>query len=182
MSISTPAQVWRYWTAGFSRLPVHLLPGASLVVPLFRMTGAFPLFRPHECLSAHFLLNAHNLSMKLGWLDVCLRVADVGVSRGFYEGLGFRRVEGDDAEGWAVMVHDESRIGLYELAHMGEDEFCLNFRGGNVAEVATSLVERGIPFLDELKVSPEGGASARLKDPDGHVIFLDAAAGETKKV
>ena len=126
-------------------------------------------------------MRSYNPVMQLGWLDVCLRVAQVGVSREFYEKLGFRRVEGDDSEGWAVMVHEESRIGLYEHEHLGDGAFCLNFRGGDVAGVASALKAQDISFVSELKVTPEGGASATFKDPDGHVIFLDSAAGEIKK-
>lgn len=120
--------------------------------------------------------------MNLGWLDVCLRVQDARISREFYEKLGFHRVEGDDAEGWAVMVCGESRIGLYEAKHMEGDPFSLNFRGGDVAANATELESKGLSLEGSLFVSHQGGASARLRDPDGHMIFLDTAPGETKKV
>jgi hypothetical protein len=109
-------------------------------------------------------------------------VKDVKVSRPYYEGLGFHKVEGDDAEGWAVMVNGESRIGLYEAPHMEGDAVCLNFRGGDVAQTAAELKSKGYTFAKELSDSNQGGASARLKDPDGHVIFLDCAPGEAKKV
>lgn len=119
--------------------------------------------------------------MDLGWLDVCLAVQDVRVSRPFYEGLGFHRVEGDDAEGWAIMVGGESRIGLYEPQHMEGDKVCLNFRGGDVPALAAALRDQGYRFAKDVHGSNQGGFSARLLDPDGHSIFLDAAPGETKK-
>jgi len=56
--------------------------------------------------------------MDLGWLDVCLRFEDVRVSREFYEGLGFRLVEGADKEGWAVVVNGDARIGLFARQYM----------------------------------------------------------------
>ncbi len=120
--------------------------------------------------------------MNLGWLDVCLRVADVRTSRAFYERLGFHRVEGDDAEGWAVVVHGEARLGLFQPEFMETGPFSLNFRGGDVAAIAQALEAQGCPFDQPLRISPQGGASARLRDPDGYPIFLDAAPGETKPV
>ncbi len=119
--------------------------------------------------------------MNLGWLDVCLRVANAQLSREYYEGLGFHRVEGDDAEGWAVVVNGEARIGLYEAAHMEGDPFCLNFRGGDVPAIAEALAGQGYSLSKELHVSAQGGASAKLKDPDGHALFFDCAPGETRK-
>ena len=120
--------------------------------------------------------------MELGWLDVCLRVKDVSASRRFYEGLGFRRVEGDDAEGWAVVVNGDARIGLFSPRYMTDSAFSLNFRGGDVSAIAAELRKRGYQFSSGPSIGAEGGASATLKDPDGHVIFFDSAPGETKKV
>lgn len=120
--------------------------------------------------------------MDLGWLDVCLRVKDVRASREFYEGLGFHQVEGEDSEGWAVVVNREARLGLYESQHMDEDAFSLNFRGSDVLAVSAELKDKGYAFSRDPFVSNQGGASAVLKDPDGHVIFFDTAPEETKKV
>lgn len=119
--------------------------------------------------------------MNLGWCDFCLRVNNAGVSREFYENLGFIRVEGDDAEGWTVMVNSETRIGLFQPEFMSIP-VSLNFRGGNVLEVCDHLEQRGVTFSKPPKVGKSGGASAELIDPDGHLIFLDSAPGETKKV
>jgi catechol 2,3-dioxygenase-like lactoylglutathione lyase family enzyme len=119
--------------------------------------------------------------MELGWLDVCLRVADIGKSRAFYEGMGFHRVEGEDSEGWAVVVNGDARIGLYTSAHMAGEPFTLNFRGGDVQAIAEALKAKGYVFTKEPHVSSQGGASAHLKDPDGYEVFLDTAPGETKK-
>ena len=120
--------------------------------------------------------------MNLGWLDVCLRVTSVARSRAFYEGMGFVRVEGDDSEGWAVVVLEESRIGLFEPQFMGDQSFMLNFRGGDVMAAASSLEKRGYTFLEPAREGKNGGGSAKLIDPDGHHIFLDTAPGEIKKI
>ena len=118
--------------------------------------------------------------MNLGWLDVCLRVADVATSRKFYEGLGFKRVEGDDDEGWAVVVNGESRLGLFSATFMGEDAFSLNFRGGDVIANGAALAAAGYTFESEPAPGKFGGGSAKLRDPDGNLIFLDTAPNETK--
>lgn len=119
--------------------------------------------------------------MNLGWLDVCLRVESVARSREFYEGMGFVRVEGDDAEGWAVIVSGDSRIGLFEPQFMGDQPFMLNFRGGDVLANAATLEAKGYTFAAPATPGKDGGGSAKLIDPDGHHIFLDTALGETKK-
>ncbi len=119
--------------------------------------------------------------MYLGWCDVCLQVRNVAVSRSFYEGLGFRRVEGDDAEGWAVLTNDEVRLGLYDSRHTDADGLVLNFRGGDVFAIAEKLKARGYEFFDGPKRHESGGCSARLRDPDGNVLFFDTALGETKR-
>jgi catechol 2,3-dioxygenase-like lactoylglutathione lyase family enzyme len=117
----------------------------------------------------------------LGWCDVCLRVESVALSREFYEKLGFRRVEGADDEGWAVMTNGDVRLGLYEKQHMGDDAMSLNFRGGDVVANAELLSSRGLAIEKGPVQGPRGGWSAWLRDPDGNTIFLDTEPGETKK-
>ena len=119
--------------------------------------------------------------MDFGWCDVCLRVKDVARSREFYEGLGFRRVEGDDGEGWAVVVHPAIRLGLYQPQHVGDDAVTLNFRGGDVLAIAKEMEANGYVFETPAKSNPDGGASALVRDPDGNALFFDTAAGETRK-
>lgn len=118
--------------------------------------------------------------MELGWLDVCLRVEDVRVSRTFYQELGFRRVEGEDEEGWAVVVNGEARLGLFEPKYMSQ-QVTLNFRGGDISVITETLKGRGFEFVEEPQTGPKGSGSAILKDPDGHTLFFDTAPGETKK-
>ena len=120
--------------------------------------------------------------MELGWLDVCLRINDLEKSLKFYQGLGFRIVEGVIEEGWAVVVSGESRLGLYDARYMGQEKITLNFRGGDVVGVAEELERAGYSFEKPVVSGSEGGASATLRDPDGNLIFLDAAPNETKLV
>jgi len=120
--------------------------------------------------------------MDLGWLDLCLRVSDVCASRAFYEAFGFHRVEGDDSQGWAVMVNGEARIGLFAPEHMEGDPVSLNFRGGDVASCVAELERRGIHPVRGPLSDAKSGSSAWYRDPDGHLLFLDSAPGEVKKV
>ncbi len=118
--------------------------------------------------------------MDLGWCDVCLRVASAKASREFYEKLGFRRVEGDDDDGWAVMTNGEVRLGLYHPEHMGESGFSLNFRGGDVVANVKALQEKGLTITKGPVQGQRGGWSAWLHDPDGNTVFLDTEPGEAK--
>lgn len=118
--------------------------------------------------------------MNLGWLDVCLGVRNVAVSRAFYEGLGFRRVEGEDEEGWAVMVLAESRISLFGAQFLDSGSVTLNFRGGHIAEIVAALSSRGPRFEKQPQCNPDGSGSATIFDPDGFRIFFDSAPGETQ--
>jgi catechol 2,3-dioxygenase-like lactoylglutathione lyase family enzyme len=116
--------------------------------------------------------------VNLGWCDVCLRVEKAQRSREFYADLGFWRVEGDDEEGWAVVTNGSLRLGLFEPAFM-RTPFSLNFRGGDVAAIACDLTAKGHTFVSGPKFS-SSGASAEMRDPDGHTIFFDCAKGEVK--
>lgn len=119
--------------------------------------------------------------MDLGWCDVCLRVSSALASRKFYGDLGFWRVEGDDDQGWAVVTNGDVRLGLFEKAFMS-DAVTLNFRGGDVFDIAQELTGRGYRFESEPKAGSDGGGTAMLRDPDGYAITFDTAPGETKKV
>jgi len=118
--------------------------------------------------------------VNLGWCDICLKVANAQVSREFYAKLGFRRVEGKDTEGWAVVTNGDLRLGLYQPEHVGDDSLTINFRGGDVVANCRELEEKGIGPIDGPRVSTQGGASATFRDPDGNSIFLDTAPGEVK--
>lgn len=86
--------------------------------------------------------------MNIGWCDVCLNVKSAAASREFYGFLGFRKVEGDDAEGWAVITNDDLRLGLFESRYMDDHPVTLNFRGGDVFDIARSLGCEPIIFQD----------------------------------
>jgi len=115
--------------------------------------------------------------MNIGKCDICLRVGSVQRSRAFYKDLGFRRVEGSDEEGWAVVVNSQTRIGLFEAQYM-EAPFTLNFRGADISEIAHDLTAKGHTFEKGPALSSGGCGSATWLDPDGNRIFFDTAPGD----
>jgi hypothetical protein len=110
----------------------------------------------------------------LGRLDVCLCVESAAVSLAFYEKLGFVLAEGAASEGWAVVTLGHARIGLFEKQFMGEDEFSLNFRDGDIPKIANLIEGKGIQA--DVRFLGSAGGSIRLRDPDGHLIFFDSVS------
>jgi len=106
-----------------------------------------------------------------------LRVGQVPVSVEFYRRLGFELVEGDPAEGWAVMSDGTARLGFYEERFMPNDKLSLNFRGGDMRKLAAQLTAAGVTFEHGPRFAGGGGGSASLRDPDGHLVFLDSTQG-----
>src|SRR4051812_38781519 len=52
--------------------------------------------------------------MRLGNFSVSLAVKDIAASRAFYEKLGFRKVNGDQAKNWLILQNDTATIGLFQ--------------------------------------------------------------------
>jgi hypothetical protein len=52
--------------------------------------------------------------LELGNFSVSLTVADLAVSRAFYEQLGFAAVSGEPDAGWVVMQNGSCTIGLFQ--------------------------------------------------------------------
>ena len=121
-------------------------------------------------------------AIDLGWCDVCLNVADVGVSRTFYETLGFRVVEGKQDEGWLIITNDDVRLGLFTSEAATFTGPGLNFRGGDVFALAEKLSKQGITFVTGPAEEADGSAGAVFHDPDGLPIYLNTAPGEEKPV
>ena len=108
--------------------------------------------------------------IQLGRVDICLDVKDVRKSFEFYSKMGFKQVEGNLEEGWAVLVHNNLRLGLYE-GHI--EEMMINFRGGDVFSITKALKEKGFTFEKDVRKEENGGAGATLRDPDGHLIYFN---------
>ena len=52
--------------------------------------------------------------MRLGNFSVSLAVKDIAKSREFYEKLGFRKINGDEAQKWLILQNTTSTIGLFQ--------------------------------------------------------------------
>ena len=112
-----------------------------------------------------------------------LAVADLEVSRAFYEKLGFSVTGGEADDGWLIMINGTTIIGLF--SGMFEQNI-LTFNPGlgndtkpvspftDVREIEAHLKEAGIEIDEAVPAdNPEGAAHIRLTDPDGNAILID---------
>lgn len=124
--------------------------------------------------------------MDLGNFTVCLNCPDLATTSRFYETMGFVPTAGDPASGWSILTRpdhpakfgermDTTSLSLFS-GMIPKDT--LNLRGGNVAEIAATLAERGVDLGDGVQVAPDGGESLFLMDPDGRAILFDTSPPE----
>lgn len=120
--------------------------------------------------------------MDLGAFSVSLAVKDIGVSRDFYEKLGFRQVGGDEAQKWLIMRNGDHTIGLFQgmfegnilTFNPGWDQQCNELDSfTDVRALQAELKDRGITPGSEADPSTTGPASLMLSDPDGNQILID---------
>ncbi len=107
---------------------------------------------------------------EIGRCDLCFNVRDVKDSYKFYTELGFKMVEGDLKENWAVLSHRGFRIGLYN-GHI--DKNLLNFRGGDPKLINDYVNRNGFNVSIKFKEGEKGGGNLTVLDPDGYAIFFD---------
>ena len=108
--------------------------------------------------------------MKLGNPEISLAVANIKASVAFYEALGFKRVEGAEAEKWVVVAQPNLRIGLYE-GHV--DANSLTFFGGDLEAIAKKLHEAGFELKQGPETEEDGSLGAKAVDPDGNLIYFN---------
>ncbi|MCH7471365.1 hypothetical protein IIA79_00225 [bacterium] len=78
--------------------------------------------------------------LELGWFTLCLKASDLNATLDFYKKLSFEVVGGNPEHGYAVINNAHT-----ELTPMGFLESnLLNFRGGNIPELAGELAGRGL--------------------------------------
>ncbi len=107
----------------------------------------------------------------LGWFEVSLNVRDIERSADFYRKLGFALVDGSiEARNVTLQKHD-CRIALYQ-GFLDPAETQLIFWQGDVEAIANDLINAGLSFERGPSVADTGGASALLRDPDGHPIYF----------
>jgi catechol 2,3-dioxygenase-like lactoylglutathione lyase family enzyme len=128
--------------------------------------------------------------MRLGNFSVSLAVKDLGVSRAFYEKLGFRPIAGDPARNWLILQSETSIIGLFQGMF---DKNILTFNPGwdrnggtlpdfdDVRDIQKLLKSRGITLTSAVDESTTGPASLTMLDPDGNVILIDQHVPRPRK-
>jgi catechol 2,3-dioxygenase-like lactoylglutathione lyase family enzyme len=122
-------------------------------------------------------------SMELGAFSVSLNVADLGVSKAFYEKLGFEST-GGDGEHYLILKNGETTIGLFQGLFEGN---ILTFNPGltnrmerieafvDVRDIERRLTEAGIELTERVSADAGGSGAAHiaLVDPDGNAILID---------
>ena len=119
--------------------------------------------------------------MRLGAFSVSLSVKDLGVSKAFYETLGFSVFAGSMENHYLIMKNESTLIGLFQGMF---DNNILTFNPGwdanaqtlpefdDVRAIQASLKENGISLAQETDQNTTGPGSISLMDPDGNLIEI----------
>lgn len=120
--------------------------------------------------------------MELGNFSLSLAVKDLGISRAFYEKLGFAVIGGDADQGWLILQSPSCVIGLFQGMF---EKNTLTFNPGwdakgetletftDVRDLQKQLKADGAAFASEADETTSGPASCILIDPDGNPILID---------
>ncbi len=120
--------------------------------------------------------------MKLGAFSVSLTVKDLGISKAFYEKLGFSVFAGEMEKNYLIMKNGTTLIGLFQgmfpknilTFNPGWDHDAQLVEGfKDVREIQKVLREKGIAFDSEADENTSGPASLVITDPDGNPILID---------
>ncbi len=121
-------------------------------------------------------------NLELGAFSISLAVADLEVSRAFYEKLGFETTGGSADENYLILVNGTTIIGLFHK--MFEDNI-LTFNPGlsnsmeqlgeftDVREIERHLELKGLKLEEHTEEGSTGAAHITLIDPDGNPILID---------
>ena len=121
-------------------------------------------------------------SMKLGVFSMSLNVKDLGVSKAFYENLGFNVFGGDMKKNYLIMKNGNALIGLFKgmfkanilTFNPGWDENANKVESfDDVRIIQKQLKSNNIKLDTEADEKTSGPASLVLTDPDGNVILID---------
>lgn len=120
--------------------------------------------------------------MELGAFSVSLSVKDLDASRAFYEKLGFEIFHGDATQGWLILQHGTTTIGLFQGMFPRN---MLTFNPGwdaqakplenfdDVRALQKTFAERGLDIGQPIDPASQGPASFMIEDPDGNPILID---------
>ena len=122
-------------------------------------------------------------NLELGAFSISLNVADLEVSRVFYEKLGFEVSGGDPAHNYLLLKNGETTIGIFHGMFEGS---ILTFNPGltnrmeklesfeDIRTIQTRLKEAQLELDTEVQADNTAGAgSITLTDPDGNNILID---------
>jgi catechol 2,3-dioxygenase-like lactoylglutathione lyase family enzyme len=120
-------------------------------------------------------------TLELGAFSISLNVADLAMSRAFYQRLGFEAVGGDVDANYLILKNGETTIGLF---HGMFERNILTFNPGltnrmellesftDVRVVQSAAESTGLEVLETAE-GDSGPASITLVDPDGNPILID---------
>jgi predicted enzyme related to lactoylglutathione lyase len=120
--------------------------------------------------------------MHLGAFSISLAVKDIGVSKAFYEKLGFKVFGGDISQNWLILKNGDHVIGLFQGMF---EKNTLTFNPGwdsnaqkldtftDVRELQRQLKAQGVELMSEADESTTGPAYFIVMDPDGNPILVD---------
>lgn len=107
---------------------------------------------------------------------------DIGLSRAFYEKLGFTVWGGVQEQNWLILKNGSTVIGLFQ--GMFEHNI-LTFNPGwdsdaqrlpeftDIRDLQRCLKTQGVRLLSEADETTSGPASFMVQDPDGNQILVD---------
>ncbi len=107
---------------------------------------------------------------------------EYGISREFYEKLGFVAIGGEPKQNWLIVKNGNHVVGLFQGMF---NENILTFNRGwdqagkelrsftDVRELQRELKTQGLTLTGEADESSKGPASLMLIDPDGNQILID---------
>lgn len=120
--------------------------------------------------------------MDLGAFSISLAVKDIGMSKVFYEKLGFEVFGGDASQNWLILKNGDHTIGLFQGMF---EKNILTFNPGwdsnareldtytDVRELQRQLKGQGLELISEADETTSGPASFMVADPDGNPILFD---------
>ncbi|TLU65246.1 VOC family protein [Thalassotalea litorea] len=120
--------------------------------------------------------------MKLGAFSVSLTVKNIGVSKQFYEKLGFSQIGGELEQNWCILQNGEHIIGLFQgmfeknmlTFNPGWDQKASNLdEFQDVRDIQAHCQQQGLTLLNEVAADTSGPGSFMLEDPDGNPILID---------
>jgi catechol 2,3-dioxygenase-like lactoylglutathione lyase family enzyme len=114
----------------------------------------------------------------LGTFTYCLNVNDIGRSVDFYQQLGLKLLHDQRGAGWAVLGYEDAQRFQLSLFQGHIDRDLLNFRGGNVFELAEFFKSQGAVPASGPEVEQDGSDALTLHDPDGYVLYFNTSAEE----